>query len=382
MARIALAVALLAATALPASAQFVIRSETDPDKFSLRIGGYSQFRYTFNVRENTDTQESITNGFDNRRTKIYLAGNALSEDTTYRIVLAFNKSTGFAFLEDAWVNYDFGDTDWSVTAGQFKAPFLREELVGATRQLAVDRSVANEVFNQDYTQGVRVNYDNSQTRFQFAFTDGFRAINDSFTSRNEADLAFTARIEHAIGDSLRRFQDFTSWRTAEETAVLLGVAGHWQTAGHTWSRVPAREQDQYFLAADLSVEGVGWSAFVSGYFRTTDPDGAGSLTDYGVVGQTSLFVAENTEIFIRGSAVFPDEAHPLGDTDDFYSATVGGTHYFIPESHAAKLVGEVIYFPEAKNESDAILGFRDNAGLLPDTEGNQFVIRAMVQVMF
>ncbi len=377
-----LAVALLAATVLPASAQFVIRSEADPDKFSMRIGGYSQFRYTFNVREDTDSQESITNGFDNRRTKINLGGNVLTADTTYRIVFAFNKRTGIAFLEDAFVNYDFDDTNWSITAGQFKAPFLREELVSATRQLAVDRSVANEVFNQDFTQGVRLNYDNSQTRFQLAFTDGFRALNDSFTNRNESDLAFTARLEHAIGDTLRRFRDFTSWRSAEQNAVLLGVAGHWQTSGHTWSTVPAPERDQYFLTADISVEGVGWSAFISGYFRTTDPDGGGSRTDYGLVAHASVFVTEQTELFIRGSAVFPDDANPRSGTEDFYSTTVGGTHYFIPDSHAAKLVAEVIYFPEPKSESDAILGFRDNAGLLPDTEGDQFVIRAMMQLLF
>ena len=383
MARIALAVALLAATVLPASAQFVIQSETDPDKFSMRIRGYFQFRYTFNVRDETESQEQITNGFDNRRTKVGVAGNVLSADTTYLVVMAVNKRTGLGFLEDAWVNYEFGDTNWSVTAGQFKPPFRREELVSASRQIAVDRSVANEVFNQDYTQGVRLAYNDSQTRFQVAFTDGFRTLNDGFTNRNEADLAITGRVEHAMGDSLRRFRDFTSWRSAEETAVLVGVAGHWQTSGHTFAApLPAPERDQYFLTADLSLEGQGWSAFSAVVMRTTDPDEGGEVTDFGVVAQGSLFVTDQTELFIRGSAIFPDDNHDIGGTDEFYSMTVGGTRYFIPESHAAKLVTEVIYYPEPKDDSDAIIGFRDNAGLLPDTEGNQFVIRAMMQVMF
>ena len=45
-----------------------------------------------------------------------------------------------------------------LTVGQFKTPWMREELVDSSQQLAVERSVINEFFNQDRAVGVMASY--------------------------------------------------------------------------------------------------------------------------------------------------------------------------------------------------------------------------------
>ena len=58
---------------------------------------------------------------------------------------------------------------WKLRFGQFKAPFMREELVSSSRQQTAERSLVNEEFNQDRSQGVELSLEQDQMRFMVMY---------------------------------------------------------------------------------------------------------------------------------------------------------------------------------------------------------------------
>ena len=83
-------------------------------------------------------------GFENRRTKIAFTGFVVDPSWTYEMQLVMNRTTGtltagsqalaannvVGSVENLWMEKDFGN-GVSVKIGQFKSPFLREELVSS-----------------------------------------------------------------------------------------------------------------------------------------------------------------------------------------------------------------------------------------------------------
>ncbi len=136
----------------------------------------------------------ITLGFVTRRTKLKLDGNVISDRLAYKVTGAFSRRGGAFGLEDALMAYEL-NSSWSVRAGQFKAPFLREELVSSSAQLLAERSVVNETFNQDFSQGVEIAFESDRVRAAAMISDGFASRNTPYTLAGEADFALTARAE-------------------------------------------------------------------------------------------------------------------------------------------------------------------------------------------
>src|SRR5690606_3540842 len=106
-------------------------------------------------------------------------------------------------------DYTLND-DWMLTVGQFKLPLFYEESMSSSKQLAADRSMANEMFNQDRSQGLMATWDNGENfRLQLAASDGIMTANTDFNSAAEADYGFSARVDWKDGD-WRDLEDFTS----------------------------------------------------------------------------------------------------------------------------------------------------------------------------
>src|SRR5690606_21746796 len=125
---------------------------------------------------------SFDNGFEIRRAKFGAEGHAFSKDLGYKFVWATNRSGGSVFLEDALISYQLSP-EWKVFGGQFKDPVHHEELVSSTRQLAVDRSIVNEVLGggaTDRIQGVGVAYQRGALAAQAVFHDGINSDNTNF----------------------------------------------------------------------------------------------------------------------------------------------------------------------------------------------------------
>jgi len=370
----------------------------DGENFRLNVGGQIQFRYNMNFRDEDSAEganDEFTHGFQTRRTKLEFWGNVINPNLHFKVVGAFNRGDsdtdvsddtgasvgsfssggGDFVLEDAWVAYDFNE-NLTMSWGQFKVPFNREEMVSSKYQLAADRSTMNETFNADRTQGVALEWHNDNFRIIGGFTDGYRAVNSDFDSSSEADYALTGRIEYNTTGDWARYEDFTSWRSAENIGLLFGGAIHWQDGGETGGTVDA---ELLGLTADVSVEGKGWNLFGSIIWTDTDSAGAADGDDWGFNLQGGVFVTNKDELFARWDMLFPNDDR-AGD-DEFTTITFGWNHYFVEESHAAKFTLDLLWYLEATTDT-SIVSPSTGINLLPSDDDDQWGIRAQFQLLF
>jgi hypothetical protein len=394
--------------------------------FTAKFGGYEQVRFNANFRDDPNLDNEFAMGFQNARTRINAQGNVFNEDWGYFIQFGFgdetivdappvppaggtsgsSTSSGFAFLEDAYGTYKIGN-GWDLRFGQFKLPFLREQLIGDTHQLAVDRSTMDTTFSQQRSQGIQVGYAADAFRFFGAFSDGLRTANTDFVSPAEADLAITARFEYMWAGAWTQADDFTSWQNSAFFG-MVGAAAHYQMGGRTFNTsqaaVPpgpaadAADVDAYGLTVDVSVKGNGWNAFAAGVLTNVDPGstsnavigypgngtpggaGAPDATDYGFLVQGGIFVAPQWELFGRLDFIDPDTSRGANGDNEMMSVTLGANYYISPDSHAAKFTAQLQYFLE--RQAAGINPSSTLQGLLGSNEDGQFTISAQMQLVF
>lgn len=352
--------------------------------FRLNLRGQVQFRYNINSRDVESPDEEWTNGFNTRRTKLEFSGDVY-ERWGYKFVGAFSRSSGEFDLEDAVFTYEF-ENGVEVQWGQFKLPFMREENVSSKYQLAADRSVMNEVFNQSRSQGVQLAYAGGENfRIKGAFSDGFGSGSTSYYSPAEADYAVTGRVDFKFGEaSWKTFDDFTSFRE-DPTGGLIGAAVHWETFGETgntttFGGTAVPDMDMLTYTVDAGFEGGGWNLYGAFVGRTTDTSGAADADDFGALLQGGVFLSEKSELFARWDAVFPDGDRAAGE--DFHTITAGLNHYFVAGSHAAKFTADAQWFLDSQAESGDIVGVNEGIGLAPSVEDGQFALRFQMQLLF
>lgn len=346
------------------------------DPARIVLSGSIQFRYQANFRDDGGLGgvNGETIGFAMRRAKI--AGTMdVTDNLSGKFQVAFSRSSGDATLEVAEIDWALSD-DFTLRAGQFKLPLLREWLVSASRQLASERSAVHGEFTPDYSQAVELAYTQERWRVAAAVSDGINSDNTVFTSAREADFAVTGRAELLLGEAgFKPFGQFTSFRGATRGA-MVGVAGHWQTGGDT-NPESASTMETAVLTADLSLVGSGWNAFVAGIWRSMDVGPGAEAEDLGLVVQGGLFVTDDDEVFARYQGFFPDD---FAGATDLHGVTAGWNHYFSPESHAAKFTLDVSYWFDAVTPSG--IAVSDGNHLLADTEDGQVAVTAQVQLLF
>lgn len=336
---------------------------------AIDLGVQVQFRYQGNIRDDASTtlanpDDDVSLGFVMRRLK--LEGSAdITDNLEGKFVLAVNRSDGTVFLEDTYGKFDLGD-GLSMQIGQFKVPLIREEIISSKRQLAPERSPMNETFTQNRSQGIQLNIDRDNWRAKVALSDGIESDNTTFVDSDEADFAITGRAELKFGEAtFRQFRQFTSWRGAEQGA-LLGGAFHYQTMGDTNPSAPAT-MDFFTATADFSWVDDGWNAYGAFVFRSSD-DGMNTFDDFGALAQAGLFLTDQFEIYGRWDAVFADSER--GATgNDYHHVSCGFNYYYIPESHAAKITFGIGVSLDPTTES--IVSTSDGHNLLPDSEDGQ-----------
>lgn len=337
--------------------------------------GQLQIRYTANIRsEEPAGEESFTHGFSNRRTKLGAKGG--NDEWSYRVNGAFGRGDGIFELEDAYVDYMLND-NWELRFGQFKLPLFYEESISSSKQLAADRSLANEYANQGRSQGIMGTWDNGDNfRGQIAFSDGAQTANTDFDSGMEADYAFTGRIDWKDGD-WADLEDFTSEANGNQ-AIRVGGFGHWQDGGSTGASGGSTPDTQVLvLGVDAQWESNGWNAFGSVAWISTDDSASDEKTDdLSFVLQGGWRFDETGEVFVRGSYVALDDRP--GDPDDPIEILIGYNRYL--DGHNAKFTMDVGYFP-FENAGGPVN--RDTStGILPDTDSGQIAVRAQLQVLF
>ncbi|MBX3386686.1 MAG: hypothetical protein KF768_08960 [Phycisphaeraceae bacterium] len=366
------------------------------DGFRLNVGGQIQFRYIMNFRDDENPGDDFSNGFQTRRTKLDFNG-AINRNWDFRVLAGFDRgddggSGGGFNLEQAWVRYNF-DGGMKLRWGQFKLPMLREELVESSRQLAVERSIMNEAFTQDRSQGIELAAQYDAWRWAVAFSDGLDSENTDFNGpggsgipfvvAGEAEYALTGRVEFLFDGQWKDFEDFTAQK-GQDFGFMLGAAIHWQQSTQTPTPTDV-DVDTLQFTVDASLEGDGWNLFGAFVYRWQEQSALGmsdtDLSDFGAVIQGGWRFAENTEVFVRWDAIFADEDRFGGGEDNFNFLTVGLNHYYA--GHAAKASVDLVWsFQDTSNLVSS--GFLPNTGvgLLGDSEENEVAIRLQFQLLF
>ncbi len=363
------------------------------DGFRLNVGGQLQFRYIANFRDDENTDDDVSNGFQTRRTKLDFNGE-INRDWFFRVLLSADRSEGNVGLEEAFAGYKFANgvkARW----GQFKLPMLREELVSSSRQLAVERSVVNEVFTQDRSQGIELAYSTEMWRIAGAFSDGLDSENTDFNDAGgiggtpslhvmgESEYALTARAEFMIqGNDWKMWDDFTSQK-GQDFGFLLGAALHWQQSTQTPAPTDV-DTDTVQFTVDASLEGDSWNVFGAFVYRWQEQSALGAgdtdLSDMGFVLQGGWRFAENTEVFARWESLIADDDRFVTSEDTFNFLTLGLNQYYA--GHAAKATIDMVWaFEDTSNLFGSGVLSTGN-GLLGDVEENEVVIRAQFQLLF
>ena len=313
----------------------------------------------------------VQDGFEIRRMKIEFAGNAISPDLKYNFRWATERSGGSLVLENAYVQYKFAD-DLAFRIGQYKDAVHHEELVSSKRQLAVDRSLLNELMGggaTDYVQGVSLIWDNnSDIRAEVGYHDGANSDNTNFQNGSgvpllgtaETDFGISGRVEWAVNGGFKGYDQFTSFGRKED-ALVLGAGVDWTQAGST--DVYFHTVDAQWNAGPLAIYG----AYVAQYVRGDD-----DTYNWGGLGQVGYLLNDQWEVFGRVDYTKFDSA-VLAGQDDFLEFT-GGVNYYL-KGHNAKVTVDLTWLP---NGSPADL---PGIGVLGGNDEDQFVIRGQFQLL-
>lgn len=386
--------------------------------FKLGISGYTQLRYNLNFGDDDNNLgDDFNSGFNMPNTILSFQGQT-HENIKFKVRGNFGENGDFT-LEDAFGQYEFGNNMY-LRFGQFKAPFLREELVDDSMQLAVARSLTNAIFNQGRSQGVEFGYRGDNFGLAIMFSDGFRSANSGFGSHGAAplasdglggfiptgaafgyamqggtgsDFAFTARAEWKFAGTWNQFDDFT-FMPGNEFGGMLGLAAHIERTRDSATTITDPITGDGFegdttlwgWTVDVSLGGDGWNAFAAFYGLHTDTsidilNGGGDADtdtdDFGLVVQGGFFFpGTDLELFGRYDVAFIDDDERNPDDDTPSQVTIGLNYYL--HGHAAKFTLDGTYYFEDNN---LLIGSNLTDNYIGGTD-DEFAVRAQFQFAF
>ncbi|MAJ46712.1 MAG: hypothetical protein CBC35_05315 [Planctomycetes bacterium TMED75] len=363
---------------------------TEDNSFHLRIMGESQVRWVFNrsrsgqqysnadiVPDRSQNRQTVSGpetgwGFQIRNLKVKLLGHVVDPSWEFKIELAFRQDNAEAIFQDAYINKDLGD-GFSFRVGQFKAPWLREQLVSSVFQLAADRSIIDGYFNAGRSVGFQGQYRNESLSLRAFYGNGFKSAmntNSSFTNFANAptNWAFAGRLDWKLFGNWTEMEDFNA-RSDQEPGVMLGVAAMGQKFNSNaafndpfnvdiasdqgplsalFLRVPESIDgtEMYGITADFTAKFANWSFYAAAVWQRFDLTssaeidlpgvtgsldlGFGSVNSWGAMVQSGYLLTDQVELFARYAYLAPD----LNDTPIDFSGTVSGTPVFAQGSLA------------------------------------------------
>jgi Phosphate-selective porin O and P len=441
-----------------------------PDgNFRLNLSGQLQIRYAANflssrdysilnanpgagVNRNTapapsaNSYNKSTYGFEIRRMKLDFFGHVIDPSWQYRLILIYNQNQNAAAvpagnnaagnggssnagMEEAMVIKDLGD-GFKISVGQFKSPFLREEIVSSRRQLAVERSLVDQMFSTKFTQGVMGTWTGDHLMFEAMYNDGGSNANTGATAAfNSESVGSPQNLNNGAG--------FTQWAITAHAGWL--AYGHWNDFNDL-SSYPGEGEGLMFNAwlnmqrggeGDTSaIQGTNniplngnsdaqfltWSVDASWHFGganlfsyfvmntaydipATTTNNISSINSYGAVVQGGYFITNTVELFGRwewlstqskgvndignvGTLDVPTVANVFnaGRT----SAYTAGFNWFI-HGRQIKLTTDIGFTTAPLWFNNGIYGAGvagTNYRIEPDGGGGQIVVRSQLQLLF
>jgi len=293
--------------------------------WKLRINGQIQSRFMYNHAAG----QANDYGFEIRRLKVKFSGHIVDPSLTYKISIinqrdsqGSNNNFNTMYVEDAWLTKTF-DEGLYVKVGQFKAPFLREELVSSNAQLAVERSMINNQFTYGWTQGVQIGSKGDDFWWRAMYLDGPNSANTQSQGLGNDAASVTARIDWRLDGDWKDWKTFTGYGSRSDSSAFVGAAFQWfnrsNRAANPVEYGGFAGNRSLGLTVDGSVGGDGWtlySAFVWADNRgSTFATGPDSNHAWGAIVQGGLMVADDFQVFAR---------YELGDIDGYNQ---GNAHY-------------------------------------------------------
>ena len=369
--------------------------------FLLRVSGIIQIRHTWNSRNGNqddlpggDAADKSEAGFSIPRAKVQFDGHISSPKITYALRLAVDKDTNDVWADKIVVGYQLSDSLW-LSAGEDKAPFLREETTEAEHQLAVERSVVNELFTAGRVQGAWINWNaHDMVRVAVAITDGVNSgerKDGVETSKDfyedDSDFAITSRIDVRLAGNWEQAEDFTAW-SGEPMALFIGGAVHYEVRetgdSLAGTALSAHQTDSFLWTVDGSLEVSGFNLYIAAVGADLDHEASGSddSSPWGLVVQGGYqIIPDKLELFGRWEYLDLD-ADVAGVEDQINIVTVGGNWYL--NRHQSKVTVDVVY----ALDSLAILSDFESSlaecGLLLDHEDeeNQVALRTQFTLTY
>ena len=365
--------------------KFIIQSENGD--FSLSPSFQLQIRYVLNYRDEDaptqiDGDATTESGFEIRRMKMTFDGNVFGPATKYRLQWATNRNGGNLFLEEAYVTHALNaDRDLALKVGQYKDVTFYEEITSSKRQLAVDRSLANEVLaggQTDFIQGIALQWDDGPEGLPFraeaGYTDGPTSDNTSFVDAGgtatfgvaDPEFGLYGRGEYFAFGTPKNYEDFSALGNAQDLLVF-GAGAFYAQSG---------DDKVLFHTFDAQSEMNRLGLYAAYYGVFSDSGAGGTSYDVGGVAQAGYMLTDRFEVFGRYSLVSLDSdvGGDEEDEDNFHEVT-GGVNYFI-RRHAAKLTADVVYLPNGVPSDQSGIGELD-----PDADDDQVLIRGQFQLL-
>ena len=343
--------------------------------FRLNVNGQMQSRYIFNHQSNSPVDNN-RGGFELARMQLVFAGHVIDPGWTYRVQGNFARGGGVFFLEDAFIGRDLG-AGWSLRAGQFRLPFLRDFLVAEMQQQIIERSLVHQEMTLGRAQGAMLQYRDERIGLSAAFSDGLAGTGGFNTPAlmRTTEYALTGRFEALLEGTWAQFNDQAS-RQGDAFGVLAGAAIHYQR-GEYGTTDDELEVLQWTLDASIAFGGANLFAYFVG--RHLD-DSSGSLDQYAFVVQGGYFLTEDLELYARYEWGDDDAS-----SDDLHIITVGVNHYFA--RHRLKWSADVGFAIDGVGATwgsgqlgsgGGMAGWRTDA---PGEDG-QIVLRTQMQIVF
>ncbi len=346
--------------------------------YSLYIAGETQFRYVYNNQDNSSGDED-EGGFQTRRLEVEMWGQAADPKINYLLKLIHSRSTGNTSMEEWELGYDLTD-NLTIKGGVMKQPFLREEVISSSKQLAVERTCTNAFFTIGYAEGIRLIYGKDNWNVNLMLGEGANSGFSEF-DENTAELALTMRGDIALAGELQQGKDFTGW-DGESQSVILGGAYYFELGDGNNSAIDADRagSDYHSWTVDLSYENQGINLYGAYIGANIDPDEttAAQRDMTGLVIQGGVdVVPDKLELFARWEYIDGDVAG-----EDEFDAWTTGFNYYI-NGHRVKFSADVVYLnknlPTANpfGENPASRGL----GLISGTE-DEMAVRTQMQLLF
>ena len=395
--------------------------------FSLKVTGQLQTRWVLNYTKqsfdnrNTGIQNSpkTTWGFQIRRAKVRFQGNVIDPSWKYQINGEFNTKTGRYDFAEALIQKVF-DNGMVLTMGQFKTPWLREELVSSSRQLAVERSVVNELFTQDRAIGLQLSYRADDWSIAASYNNGQRTLIPDQTrytnfSTSPTKWAFSSRFQWKLAGDWSDFKGFTG-SMGQEEAVMLGVAvmgqqynatsGADNLFGYELEDLTGFAEGLTFdnstvwgVTADVSAKYENLTFFAAGIFQRYEVKGRTSVSNgsqpfeispydpWGLVAQVGYSLNDKWELFTRyeygnASVEKVKTTRGVASTNPLY--TEGGNVSILTLGANWFLNSKVKFTADwGINFADNLSTFKDAGdGWRSSGSADQWVLRAQLQLLF